>query len=306
MSNPSITIVAPVYNESAGITAYIKEIENLDIKNLELILVNDGSTDNTEEVISNYAGKLPIQLITLSRNFGHQSAILAGLDAAKSEIVITMDADLQHPASLIPKMLEQHQKGADVVQTIRVSGTETTEVKKNTASFFYTLLNTISDQKITPNASDFRSMNRRALDALLAMPERRKFLRGMAHWIGFNQHTLTFQVAPRVSGDSKYSTTKMIKLALHGITSFSTAPLYVSALFGLILFLLAAIYTAYVLYVRIFTTAVVEGWASVLLVQLVIGGFLSLFLGMLGLYVAAIYDEVKQRPNYIISSIRRV
>jgi dolichol-phosphate mannosyltransferase len=292
-----------LYNESSLIPSLFEKLNSLKSelhKNTEIILIDDGSKDKTFEDLKKTKLNYSVQIIKFSRNFGHQAALLAGLETAKGDIVVTMDGDLQHPPELIPEMLKHHSRGVDIVITQRIDGVETSQLKKLTALGFYTLLNSISSRKINPNSSDFRSMSRKGVDALLSLPEKRKFLRGMVPWIGFSQITIPFQVQKRVDGESKYSSRKMIKLAIEGITSFSTSPLYASAFIGLMLFMLAAVYAIYVLYIRFGLQQAVEGWASVLFVLLIVGGFLSLFLGIIGLYLAAIYDEVKQRPIYII------
>lgn len=298
-----LSIVIPLYNESSLIPALFKKLNSLKHAlppTTEFILVDDGSEDKTFEDLKKSEFHFPVQIIKFSRNFGHQAALLAGLEAAKGDVVVTMDGDLQHPPELIFEMLKHHASGIDIVITQRIDGAETSQLKKQTALGFYTLLNAISSRKINPNSSDFRSMNRKTVDALLSLPEKRKFLRGMVPWIGFSQITIPFQVNKRVDGKSKYSSRKMFKLAIEGITSFSTSPLYASAFIGLILFMMAAVYAIYVLYIRLGLQQAVEGWASVLFVLLIVGGFLSLFLGIIGLYLAAIYDEVKQRPIYIV------
>lgn len=298
------TIVIPLYNEEKTVPLLLQALSKLVelLPNLEIIFVNDGSTDATVEKLS--MASFAATVISLSRNFGHQAALLAGLETAKGEIVITMDGDLQHPPDLILKMLEAHKQGVDIVLTQRIDEGTVGLAKKESSSLFYTLLNAISSQKIVVSSSDFRSLNRKALNALLMMPEKRKFLRGMVQWVGFTQIILPFQAEKRKEGKSKYTWSKMMQLALFGITSFSTAPLYFSAFFGFGLFIAAFLYALYVVYVRLFSTAAVEGWASVLFVQLLVGGFISVFLGLIGLYIAAIYDEVKQRPDYIVANTK--
>jgi len=305
MKKSLISLVVPVYNEADGISIFLEELYRVLLSlsyEFEVIMVDDGSRDKTSEIIMSEKYE-HLKLISLSRNFGHQAALLAGLEEAKGEFIVTLDGDLQHPPSLIPKLLEQHEKGIDVVLTKRLSDSETKRLKNDTSVLFYRVLNRISSQKILENGSDFRSLNRQALDALLSMPEKRKFLRGMVQWIGFTQVVIPFSVGSRVAGESKYSVLKMFSLALFGITSFTTIPLYLSAVFGLILFSLAAIYAVYVIFAKLFFSTVVEGWASVLFVQLAVGGFICLFLGLFGIYLAAIYDEVKQRPDYIVKDV---
>ncbi len=303
--SPELSLVIPVYNEAAVIPELCRALnakKELLPAETEVIFVDDGSSDASVQLLKETQLKFSKKIIVLSRNFGHQAALLAGMEAATGEYTVTLDADLQHPLELIPQMLAEHAKGSDVVLTERIDASDTSVIKKTTSTLFYQLMNQISDRKIQENSSDFRSLNRAALDAFLTLKEKRRFLRGMIHWIGFRTITLPFTAAPRVAGTSKYSWLKMSTLALDGITSFSTLPLYISSLFGLALFVLAALYALYVIFIRLFFNVAIQGWASLLFVQLVTGGFICLFLGVLGVYVAAIYDEVKNRPHYIIKA----
>ena len=308
VSPPTLSIVIPLFNEAPMIPLLFKRLNDLKRKlpaATECIFVDDGSTDGTSEKLGQLPLRFSAQIITLSRNFGHQAALLAGLQSATGQYVVTMDGDLQHPPELIPELMALHKQGYDVVLTKRLAGSEGAD-KSLTAKWFYWLINLLSHTKIQENASDFRSLNQTALKALLALPEQRKFLRGMVQWIGFKSVIVPYTPAKRVKGKSKYSVTKMLSLALHGLTSFSTRPLYLSGFFSVLLFVLAGIYACYVLYVRFFGSGVISGWASVLFMTLVIGGFLSLFIGLIGVYVAAIYDEVKKRPNFIISKQQKL
>lgn len=302
---PELSLVIPVYNEAAVIPELCRALnakKELFPTETEVIFVDDGSSDASVQLLKETPLKFVKKIIVLSRNFGHQAALLAGMEAATGEYTITLDADLQHPLELIPQMLAEHAKGSDVVLTERIDASDTTVIKKTTSTLFYQLMNQISDRKIQESSSDFRSLNRAALNAFLTLKEKRRFLRGMIHWIGFRTITLPFMAASRVAGTSKYSWLKMSTLAIDGITSFSTLPLYISSLFGLALFVLAALYALYVIFIRLFFNVAIQGWASLLFVQLVIGGFICLFLGVLGIYLAAIYDEVKNRPHYIIKA----
>ena len=300
-SSPELSVVIPLYNEEKGIAALFKTLNDFAKKlppRTEIIFVDDGSDDQTFHELEKKPLKLSKKIIRLSRNFGHQSALIAGLEASLGKYVVTMDGDLQHPLELIPQMLTAHKKGIDIVLTRRIDQHNNSGFKKMTAKFFYSTINLLSETSITENASDFRSMNRTSLQVLLSMSERRKFLRGMVQWIGFSSVTLPFTLQSRAAGKSKYNLWKMMTLSLHGITSFSAWPLYWSGVFSFVLFGLAALYALYVLYVR-WAGQAVSGWASVLLAVLVIGGFTSLFLGLIGVYLAAIYDEVKRRPLYV-------
>jgi polyisoprenyl-phosphate glycosyltransferase len=298
-----VSIVIPVYNEEKNIPLLFKRLDRLKNKlpkGSEVILVDDGSTDRTFYVASKTPLSFGTHILSFSRNFGHQSALLAGMEKAKGEIIITMDGDLQHPPELIPRMLELHKKNVDIVLTQRMDSEDTTTFKKTTAFLFYRLANLISDTTFSANSSDFRSLNRKALSAIFSLPEKRKFLRGVVQWIGFSSIVISYQAESRKHGKSKYSLMKMLRLGIYGVTSFSTLPLYLAVICSLFLFSTAFFYALYVLYVRFIVGSAVSGWASVTFVTLVVGGSTSLFLGLIGMYLAAIYDEVKQRPNYII------
>ena len=302
-SRPELSLVIPLYNEEHGISSLFSALNKLAPKlpkKTEVIFVDDGSRDRTAALIKKSPLKYRKHIIELSRNFGHQAALLAGLEESTGKLVVTLDGDLQHPPELIPQMLKQHRKGINIVLTQRIDQGNTPYLKRVTASLFYRLINLVSETKIGENGSDFRSMDRQSVDTLLSLPERRKFLRGMVQWIGFSSVILPFVVKPRKFGESKYSLLKMFTLALHGLTSFSVLPLYAAGFFSFLLFVFAGVYAFYVVYIRLVTGEAVSGWASILLVLLTVGGFLSFFLGLIGVYVAAMYDELKRRPIYIM------
>jgi dolichol-phosphate mannosyltransferase len=298
-----LSLVIPLFNEESTVPLLVREL-NAIAKKLpkptEIIFVDDGSKDRTVQKLQKSRLKYKKKIIELSRNFGHQAALYAGMEEATGQYVVTLDGDLQHPPALIPEMLRLHKSGYDIVLTKRVDNKFVPKYKQITAKFFYTLMNRMSNTVLPMNSSDFRSMNQRALRALLSIPEHRKFLRGMVSWIGFRSIIVPFEVGERVAGKSKYSWMKMFQLAFYGITSFSVFPLYFASIFSVGLFSLAFLYALYVLYIKFVIGDVVSGWASVLFVLLTLGGCISLFLGIIGFYVAAIYDEVKQRPVYII------
>lgn len=298
-----VSLVIPLFNEAENVPQLIKSLNKLTPqlpKQSEVIFVDDGSQDRTLEALQREKLQLSKKIIQLSRNFGHQSALLAGLKESTGLYTVTLDGDLQHPLEVIPRMLAEHQKGIEIVLTQRNDQRVTAPLKKLTSHWFYQILKSLSQTPVIENSSDFRSLNRLTLDTLLAMPEHRQFLRGMVNWIGFSSIVIPFQVEERKAGKSKYSLTKMIRLALHGITSFSSFPLYFAGFFSFTLFITALLYAIYVVYIRLFAHQAVSGWASLLFVLLTVGGFLCLFLGIIGIYIAAIYDEVKQRPIYIV------
>lgn len=296
-----LSIVIPLYNESENVAVLYKALNKLKNKlpKTEVILVDDGSKDDTLKKLKKLKLNFPKKIISFSKNFGHQSALLAGLDKSIGKSVITMDGDMQHPPKLILKMLKLEKQGFDIVLTQKIDKNITSGFKKISSTFFYKLINVFSDTDIVDGASDFRLLNQKALKALLELPEKRKFLRGMVNWIGFEKIILPFEVKKRANGESKYSIQKMFGFALVGITSFSTLPLYIAGAIGLLMSVLSSLYGAYVIY-KYFFGETVSGWASMLLVSLLIGSFIFIFLGVIGVYLAAIYDELKSRPDYII------
>ena len=208
---PTLTLVFPVFNEELAIASLFTALNahaNTFPKNTEVIFVDDGSSDDTASLLRKTKLNFKKKVIILSRNFGHQSAPLAGMEAARGKYVVTLDSDLQHPLDLVPKMIEAHERGIDIVLTQRIDPADISKLKQTTAHVFYSFLNSVSDQRIQENGSDFRSLNRKALTALLTLKERRRLLRGMIHWIGFSSMVLPYTAAPRTSGESKYTWTK--------------------------------------------------------------------------------------------------
>ncbi len=267
------------------------------------IYVDDGSSDGTADKLRAIGANDPrVTLLRLSRNFGHQAALTAGMDAARGAVIITMDGDGQHPPELIPQMLDLIAQGYDVVQTQRKDEGQPATFKKWTSVLFYRLINTISGTQILPGTADFRALSRQAVDGLKSMPEYHRFLRGMVSWIGFKTIILPYQPQDRISGTSKYSLGKMVRLAMDAIFSFSLVPLYIGLSFGALLFCLAAVEMVYVLsfWVTGRTSSLVPGWSSLMFVILIVGGVLMALLGFIGVYIGYIFQEVKRRPVYLI------
>ncbi len=265
--------------------------------------VDDGSTDGTAGSLDDLARRDPrVTSLSLSRNFGHQAALSAGMDAARGDVIITMDADGQHPPEKIPEMLQLIEQGYDIVQTQRMDEAQPASFKKWTSSLFYRFINAISRTQVLPGAADFRALSRQAVDALKSMPEFHRFLRGMVAWIGFPTVILPYQPAERVSGTSKYSLAKMFRLAMDAIFSFSLVPLYIGLSLGALLLCLAALEMVYVLsfWFTNQTSNLAPGWSSLMFVILIVGGMLMVLLGFIGVYVGYIFQEVKRRPLYIL------
>jgi polyisoprenyl-phosphate glycosyltransferase len=302
----SVNIVIPVFNEAgvveqthAGLRAVIDSLPH----DFTIYYVDDGSTDDTP---ASLAGLLKqddrVQVIELSRNFGHQAALTAGMEAAGGDVVITMDCDGQHPPELIPQMLDLLKQGYDIVQGQRVDAARMGAFKKWTSSGFYRLLNLVSGTYVLPGAADFRALSRQALEALKSMPEYHRFLRGMISWMGYASVILPYREPQRIAGRSKYSFGKMVRLASDAIFSFSLMPLYIGLSAGALFFMLALTQLVYVL-VLWFTgqyQRIVPGWSSLMAVLLIASGIIMVLLGFIGVYVGYIFQEVKHRPVYLV------
>jgi len=300
----SVDLVIPIYNEAgvvpqthARICAVIERLSYT----FSFYYVDDGSDDGTAEVIRSFQDER-VHLLELSRNFGHQAALSAGMDASQGDIVITMDGDGQHPPEMIPEMLDLVEHGYDVVQTQREDQAQPASFKKWTSTLFYRMINLISGTRVLPGTADFRALSRQAVDALKAMPEYHRFLRGMVSWIGFSTVILPYQPAERISGESKYSLAKMIRLAMDAVFSFSLMPLYLGLSLGGVLLCLALFEMMYVLsfWVSGQTSNLAPGWSSLMFVILIVGGMLMVLMGFIGVYVGYIFQEVKRRPVYIL------
>jgi len=301
----AVDIVIPVYNEAEVFEqtyrALRKVIDSLNYS-FQVYCIDDGSTDQTASVLHRLAARdSAVKIIELSRNFGHQAALTAGLSAAQGDIVITMDADGQHPPELVPKLLSLVGQGYDIVQAQRVQAVEVGALKRWTSGGFYRLLNLVSGTPVLPGAADFRALSRQAVDTLNSMPEYHRFLRGMISWMGFPSATITYTEPRRTAGKSKYSFAKMLRLAMDALFSFSLAPLYVGLTLGGILLCLAVAEMAYVLsfWVTGRTSGLAPGWSSLMFVILIVGGMLMVLLGFVGVYVGYIFQEVKRRPVFL-------
>jgi glycosyltransferase involved in cell wall biosynthesis len=312
MTRQRLSIVAPVCNEVDGIERFVGALfEVLEAlpHDYTIVLVDDGSTDGTAEVLDRLHAAHPqhITVLHLSRNFGHQAALTAGMDAADGDAVICLDSDMQHPPRLIPAMVERWQQGFDVVQAVRRPSHKIGWFKDWTARAFYALINRLSSTRIEPNGADFRLLSRRVVEVFRKdIRERERFLRGLVAWVGFRSCCVEFDVEPRLAGQSKYSFWKMLTFARAGLISFSKIPLKVAVLLGFVVSALSGLYgifavTAYLFFQR----AVMPGWASTVLVGTFLGGCQLLFLGLIGEYIATIFDEIKGRPLYILAGERR-
>ena len=301
-----IDLVIPVFNEVGVIEqthAQICEVIDHLPYTFSIYYVDDGSSDTTVDSVAALAkGDKRIILLELSRNFGHQAALTAGLEASQGDFVISMDADGQHPPAMIAQMIELFCQGYDIIQAQRAEDISASSFKQLTSSVFYSLINGISGTRIIPGAADFRGMSRQAVDALKAMPEFHRFLRGMISWMGYKSAILPYRQPARVAGRSKYSLGKMLRLASDAIFSFSLIPLYIGLSTGLVFFALAFIQLTYVLTLWFTgnTEQVVPGWSSLMAILLIASGIIMILLGFIGVYVGYIFQEVKKRPIYLL------
>ena len=303
----SISVILPCFNEASNIDEMYSRLSSV-MQTLgddyELIFVDDGSTDTTfVKLVSLTRYDHKVKVIEFSRNFGHQAAICAGLDVAKGDAVIMMDADMQHPPELIPSLLKKWNEGYEIVYTIRNDPPDTSLFKKVTARVFYKLINVLAKINVPENSADFRLLDRAVVKRLGTMNERTKFFRGLISWVGFKQYPVYYDAEPRFAGESKYTIWKMVKFALDGITSFSAYPLHLATIIGLLVSTISFLYAAYAIYAKLFTQEALPGWTSVLVAVLFLGGIQLLSLGIIGEYLGRTFEELKGRPPYIIRTI---
>ena len=306
-----IDLIIPVYNEAEVIQTVYDRLCSV-LKPLpgrfRIWYVDDGSTDKTPEVLAALSGTdRRVQVIELSRNFGHQAALTAGLASADGDVIITMDGDGQHPPELISRMLDLVHQGYDIVQGQRVQSAKSGLFKKWSSGGFYGLLNAVRGTHVLPGAADFRALSRQAADALRSMPEYHRFLRGMISWMGYSSIVLPYEEPRRIAGRSKYSLGKMFRLAMDALFSFSLAPLYVGLSLGGLLLFLALIEMIYVLsfWITGRTSNLAPGWSSLMFVVLIVGGILMVLLGFVGVYVGYIFQEVKRRPVFLVKNTKK-
>jgi dolichol-phosphate mannosyltransferase len=300
-----ISVCAPVYNEEVLVEEfYARTTAALEGLEYELIIVNDGSKDATPEKLDRLAAADPrLRVVHLSRNFGHQAALTAGLEHARGQAVAMLDADLQDPPELIPAMLAEWERGADVVYMVRRQRQGETAFKLATARWFYALFRKLAQVELEPNSGDFRLLDRRALDALLSMGERNRFLRGMTVWVGFRQTAMHYDRDPRHAGETKYPVRKMLRFSLDAIASFSHVPLQIATYLGFLFAGIAFIAIPVVIGLKI-TGGYLPGFGAITILILMIGGLQLIALGLIGEYVGRIYDEAKRRPLYIVRDQR--
>ncbi len=299
-----VSIVVPVLNEERNIPLLYeqvrRELESFG-SDFELIFVDDGSTDGSSAAVAALHRADPrVKLVSFSRNFGHQIALTAGMDFSSGDAVIVMDADLQHPPALIRSLLERWKEGFEVVHTVRETTEDAGWFKRATGRIFYRLFRFLSRIDLPANAADFRLLDRSVVCALGSIRERTRFLRGLTAWAGFRSTSIPYRAPARVEGRSKFTPARMTKLALDGLVSFSAVPLHVAIYAGTALAALGFLYSLYALYVHFVTGTTLPGWTSVIMLVAIVGGIQLILIGVIGVYLGKIYEEVKQRPLYLV------
>jgi glycosyltransferase involved in cell wall biosynthesis len=308
MTPLSLSIVVPCFNEEACLPELHARLSKAAAAvagdDYEIVLVNDGSRDGSWAMMQALAqGDPRLVAINLSRNHGHQLALTAGLDLCSGARILIIDADLQDPPELLPDMIaEMERREADVVYAVRRARAGETAFKRGTAKLFYRLLSRLAEIEIPLDTGDFRLMRRRALDALLALPEQSRFIRGMVAWVGFKQVPIVYDRAERHAGETKYPLGRMVRFALDAVTGFSTAPLRMASHVGMWLVVASALLLIYIA-IGFLTGTAIQGWTSLMLVVVVLGAVQMFVLGMIGEYLGRLYVEAKKRPLYIVSDI---
>ena len=304
MERPCLSVIVPIFNEEEVLEALHQRLTAMAVGlevSYELVFVNDGSRDRSLQWLKQFAATDPhVRVLDFSRNFGHQIAITAGMDYAQGEAVVVIDADLQDPPELIGLMLDKWREGYDVVYAVREKREGDTFFKRATAALFYRLLKRITNVDIPLDTGDFRLMSRRAIEAMRLFNERNRFVRGLVSWIGFRQTGVRFVRAERFAGETKYPLKKMLRFAVDGIVSFSFIPLQLATFFGFLASGMSFVGILWVVYLRLFTSETITGWASMMVIMLFLGGVQLLTLGIVGEYIGRIYDEVKRRPLYLV------
>ena len=301
---PEISVVIPVYCEAAGIRVTLREVEKYlsqCASTWEIVVVDDGSKDSTwDEITALSAGMPGLRGLRLSRNFGKEAAVSAGLAAARGRAVVLMDGDMQHPPSLLPTLVQTWRTGeADIVEAVKSSRGDESTMSAARAKLFYLILRAFSGHDLN-GASDYKLLDQRVVEAYRTMKERNVFFRGMVSWMGFRTTQIPFEVEPRIAGDSGWSVFGLVRLAAVAVTSFSTFPLHLITIFGLVFFAFSVLLGVHTVYMKL-SGAAITGFTTVILLLLIIGSSLMIGLGIIGEYLARIYEEVKQRPRYIVS-----
>jgi polyisoprenyl-phosphate glycosyltransferase len=299
-----MSCIVPAYNEAGNLPALLQQL-TAQLPQMsaqwEILIVDDGSRDATASAVAPWLGRPGVVCLQLSRNFGKEAALGAGLDHARGDVVFTMDADLQHPVDLLPKMLDMWREGVDMVYAVRRDRRGESAIKRGGTHLFYWLMKLGSSIEIPPNAGDFRLMDRRVVDALARLPERTRFMKGLYAWVGFTSRSIDFDPPPRASGRSGFGIRALLSLAASGLTAFSNLPLRLASALGSLLALLAFAYGCLIVAEHFIHGDDVPGWATIVVALMFFGGVQLLTIGILGEYLGRVYDEVKQRPRYLVA-----
>lgn len=298
-----VSIIICCYNEETNIPIVIKSIHKVMDKlvyNYEIIAVNDGSSDKSQQILEDLILQDDkLKYIELSTNFGHQNALKAGLDNASGDCLISMDADMQHPPSMLPDFLEKWEEGYDIVYTRRMDDPNLPKSKRITSNLYYKILSFVSDIKLEKGVADFRLLDRTAANVLIGIQGSDLFIRGIVHWMGFKQYAIDYMPNKRLSGETKYTFKKMLNLAVQGILSFSTKPLHLALYLGFTISLLSLLLVPYAI-ISLISGHVMAGWVSLIITVGFLGGLQLFILGIIGLYIGRIFIKVKGYPSYII------
>ncbi|KGM40931.1 glycosyl transferase family 2 [Aquabacterium sp. NJ1] len=300
---PRLSCVIPCYNEAANLRLLLPILaEQLSgcASEWEVILVNDGSRDDTSAVFDEWTRQPGFRAIEFSRNFGKEAALTAGLQAANGDVVVLMDSDMQHPPRFIPEMIKQWQAGADVVYALRENRDDESLFKQVGTRAFYRLINAKSRFQVPPDAGDFRLMDRAVVEALMALPERNRFMKGLYAWVGFKSVAIPYEPAERAVGKTHYNALKLIAFSIDGLTAFTTWPLRVASIAGMVMALMAFIYGSVVIVDFLIYGNKVSGWTTIIVLLSFFVGIQLIGLGILGEYIARIFEEVKSRPLYVV------
>jgi glycosyltransferase involved in cell wall biosynthesis len=298
-----LSCVVPALDEASNLEQLLPQLEaalGAITPEWEVILVDDGSTDGTAALLSAWSRRSGFRVLQLSRNFGKEAALTAGLEAAAGDVVVLMDADLQHPVSLIESMIRHWQAGADVVYAVREDRRDEGLAKRLGASFFYALLREPGRFRVPPGAGDFRVLDRAAVEALLSLPERTRFMKGLYAWIGFEAVAVPYRPAERLHGQTRFGALRLLRLSVDGLTAFTTWPLRAVSILGMVLALLGFGYGAYLTITYLLYGHAVSGWTTIVVAMLFFLGMQLVAIGVLGAYIARIFEEVKARPLYIV------
>ena len=299
-----LSCVVPAYNEAVNLDRFLRALTDAlraITSDFEIVLVNDGSRDETEQVALRLVGELPLRYVALSRNFGKEAALSAGIDCARGDAVVLIDADFQHPLELLPQMHELWLSGYDMVYGVIADRGAQSSVKKLGVGLFYRMLNAGNRVRVPPNAGDFRWMDRKVVDALRELPERNRFMKGLYAWVGFRTAALPFVPEPRAAGQSSFNLRRLGSLALLGLTSFTTLPLRLLSLLGCGIAVFAIAYGLWIVVRTLLFGGDLEGWPTLAVAIMLFSGVQLISIGVLGEYIGKIYDEVKHRPTYIVA-----